>query len=196
MIGALLQLLAFTAIPAAVYAIGRRREGLAAYLGLRWPPPGALLLGLLAGAGGAALAGLAIRGTPWGELLGGPSTPAGGLSGRSGVDAVAHVFARAVIQTGIAEEILFRGFVARRAFAWLGFARGNLLQAAIFAAVHGIVLVAVPAAVPAAPLVLGLPFVAALLLGWINERRGGGSIVPGMVAHASGNAVAMVLLAG
>lgn len=42
----------------------------------------------------------------------------------------------ALLKTSFTEEILFRGFIAKRLVSVLGFQKGNLLQAAIFAAIH------------------------------------------------------------
>jgi hypothetical protein len=39
------------------------------------------------------------------------------------------------------------------------------------------------------------PFVGALLATWLNEKQGGGSIVPGWILHGGGNLVAYASVA-
>ncbi|MDZ7774080.1 MAG: CPBP family intramembrane glutamic endopeptidase [Balneolaceae bacterium] len=53
-----------------------------------------------------------------------------------GPEAVGILLVTALVKTALAEEILFRGFLAKRLIAWLGYARGNLLQAVFFGALH------------------------------------------------------------
>lgn len=42
----------------------------------------------------------------------------------------------ALFKTPLTEEILFRGFLAKRLISIAGFIKGNLLQSAIFGAIH------------------------------------------------------------
>ena len=49
--------------------------------------------------------------------------------------------------TGFWEELLFRGVLARRLMAWLGFVPGNVLQGVLFTAMHnGLVALTLPGA--------------------------------------------------
>jgi CAAX amino terminal protease family. len=66
-----------------------------------------------------------------------------GYSGRSSVDTRSFtsftLFLYLVfygMKTGIAEEILFRGFIAKRLIGILGFLKENLIQAVVFALTH------------------------------------------------------------
>ncbi|KAJ50226.1 membrane protease YdiL (CAAX protease family) [Clostridium tetanomorphum] len=70
-----------------------------------------------------------------------------GYSGRSIVDT--HDFTRITffiylllygLKTGIAEEIFFRGFVAKKLIKKLGFSKGNVAQALVFALPHFVTL--------------------------------------------------------
>ena len=70
-----------------------------------------------------------------------------------------------------------------------GFSLGNLLQAVLFAAVH-LFLLFIPGAKP----VVVTAFVAfigvfAWIWGWLNEKIGSGSILPGWIAHGLANLV-------
>ena len=107
------------------------------------------------------------------------------------------LFVGALVQTSLSEEILFRGFIAKRLIERLGFTWGNLLQAAIFAVPH-LALLLVPDASPSAAGAAGLfayPFAMGWVLAYINERIGNGSIVPSWLAHGLGNLGGYVLLA-
>ena len=63
------------------------------------------------------------------EVVTAPNTVVGRLRsyGFSGVT-VALLCIKALVQTSLSEEILFRGFVAKRLISWLGFTRGNLYR--------------------------------------------------------------------
>ncbi|MDO8756590.1 MAG: CPBP family intramembrane metalloprotease [Elusimicrobiota bacterium] len=95
----------------------------------------------------------------------------------------------AFFQTGLAEEILFRGLIAKRLIAWLGFRGGNLLQATLFAVMHnGMVLFAAPGASIQLHLMIFIsPFFLGYLAGYLNEKPGEGSIVPSWIVHGAGN---------
>jgi membrane protease YdiL (CAAX protease family) len=108
-------------------------------------------------------------------------------------EAVAVLLIAAVLKTGFCEELFFRGFVAKRLIARLGFARGNLLQAIAFMAVHVPMVLAVPAesrSIGLLSFVIVNPFMCSLLSVWLNEKQGGGSIVPGWILHAGANVTA------
>lgn len=49
------------------------------------------------------------------------------------------VFLYAFIQTGLAEEIFFRGFLAKRLIHQFGMNIGNIIQALLFGMVHGLI---------------------------------------------------------
>jgi membrane protease YdiL (CAAX protease family) len=198
---AVLQVAVFTAGPFLVYLATRRRvAGFSRYVGLYRPTGRAMGLAIgLALATGALLA-LALAVYPdLRDVLGGTGTPAGRLRG-SGLtaEAVGLLLVGAVVQTALSEEVLFRGFVAKRLIERLGFTRGNTLHAALFALPHLGLLLVPGAPRPSALGVAGLfayPFAMGWALASINERVGNGSILPGWAAHALGNATGYALLA-
>ncbi len=113
-------------------------------------------------------------------------------------EAVAVILVIAGIKTALSEEILFRGLVAKRLINWLGFWRGNFLQALVFGSIH-LAIFLIPGG-PAfswllAALFLLLPGGAGWLMGYVNERTGNGSIAPGWMIHALGNAISYPILA-
>ncbi len=70
---------------------------------------------------------------------------------------------------------------------WLGFGIGNAIQAALFGAAHLLLLLAPDVTTGFA---IGMVVFTGLLgwvNGWLNEKYGGGSILPGWAAHAAAN---------
>jgi membrane protease YdiL (CAAX protease family) len=133
------------------------------------------------------------------DLAAGEGTVAGvvretGFSGES----LVLIAILALLKTGLAEEILFRGLIAKRLINALGFWIGNTLQAAIFGAIHLAIFL-----IPGGPeftwtlgaLVLFVPGMAGWLMGFTNERLGNGSIAPGWLIHGFGNAISYPVLA-
>jgi len=98
------------------------------------------------------------------------------------------------VMTGSAEELLFRGLIGRRLYAWLGFWHGNVAQALLFGVVHLAMLLAMGMTSPwalsaVALLITGL----AAAIGYLDEREADeirrGSILPGWLLHGGSNAV-------
>ena len=199
-LSSVIQVLVFTAIPFAVYLVTRRRaRGFWEYLGLKRPERRTLSLAVvlalvLTPAMLAIFAAPALRG-----MLTAPNTVTGqlieqGFTARTAILMVLY----AAIQTSLSEEILFRGFLAKRLIAWLGFRWGNLAQALLFGSVH-LLLFAGPAGQALTPArlaaVLATTSAVGWLLGWLNERRGNGSIVPSWLAHGLTNLITYTGLA-
>ena len=199
--GFVLQLGVFLLLPVAWYRVtcGRFR-GFWRWLGLHRPAARGVVGALVALALLLLLQALLIVQTPsLRELLLSPDTPSGRLHQLGfSASAVGVLLISALLKTGFTEEVLFRGFVAKRLVARLGLPWGNALQALLFAGIHVPLLALLPAASRDAgviPFVLVNPLVLALLAGWLNERHGGGSIVPGWLLHGGGNLVAYALVA-
>lgn len=92
----------------------------------------------------------------------------------------------AMIQTGLSEELLFRGFLLKRLAKSFGFQVGNLLQSLVFGCIHGALLWTV-LPVPIILLVVLSTGLAGYVMGWMNERVGGGSIVTSWSIHSLTN---------
>ena len=103
-----------------------------------------------------------------------------------GVKAIPTVLIYAICKTALAEEIVFRGFLLKRIANKFGFAAGNLVQAIIFGVMHGIMFFS---AVDPVKATLITVFTGAI--GWamvfINEKKAGGSLIPGWTIHACAN---------
>lgn len=103
-----------------------------------------------------------------------------------GWGAFPSAFLFGILQTGLSEEILFRGFLGKRLISRFGFAAGNLLQGLAFGLLHGALffLVTTP---PKALMIILITGFSGWFLGWITEKKAGGSILPGWMAHGIGN---------
>jgi membrane protease YdiL (CAAX protease family) len=178
---------------AAYLVLGRGRGGFGRFTGLHGTPPAALLFGLGMGLAAAALI-LAVPGVA--EMNAGRGTVTGeALHRGASAGIVAGLAVKAVFQTSFSEELLFRGVLGKRLIAWLGFGAGNSIQALLFGAVH-LLLLLVPAARTSVVLLLALATaILGWASGWLNERRGGGSILPGWAAHAAANLLAYLAIA-
>ncbi len=153
----------------ALGAIGLRR-------GTRSDYALALALAILGTAVGSLLLGL----VPSHILHGGSKNIVGAPSDAAGCTAV--------VLLALAEEMLFRGFLAGLLFRRFGFRSGNLLQSLIFLAPHTLLLLVSPALWPLLP----LQMVAGWVLGWLRARSD--SIGPCWLLHALINLMPAILL--
>jgi membrane protease YdiL (CAAX protease family) len=104
-----------------------------------------------------------------------------------GLRAITLAFLNGVVQTGFAEELLFRGLIAGSLSRRLTHGRANLTQAFIFFLPH----LAILYFAPELWVILPLVFVGALAFGWVRIKSG--SILGSWLMHPSGN-VAMGLM--
>ncbi len=182
-ISAFVQLGLFLVIPFAWWAFTARRSvGFASWIGLRRPTWDgrrarlgiAILAWVVIGAASTALL----------QSLSG-DVPAARFVGR-GLGGIVPVLLFAIVQTSLAEEIFFRGFLGKRVIARWGFAPGNAAQAIVFGILH--VAMFASFADPIQLLAIGiLTGASGWIAGWLNEEGAGGSILPGWVLHASAN---------
>lgn len=185
LISAAIQVIAVLAIAWLVWLIwGRKKSTLRAYVGLTVTPWSAALLGALVGAAGlAALLNIpSVR-----SLAGGENSVIRSVDGLNDGAALLAIFILAVFKTAFAEELLFRGVIGKRLIDSLGFGTGNTIQAALFGAVHLVVLLSPDATVQAAAAIVAYTAVSAWVSGLINETIGRGSILPGWAGHAAAN---------
>jgi membrane protease YdiL (CAAX protease family) len=190
LLSALLQVLALGAIPLLVHCIWfRKREPLAKFLGLYAPERQSVFTAL--GVAAVVLLSFAAL-SRWShlDLLSGPSTVASRFE-RMNPPFVAGIcmLLSAYLQTALSEEIFFRGFIAKRSMAAFGATIGNVLQAALFAALHVALILRLAGSVSgwqalAFGLLVGL---GGASLGYLNEVKGNGSIIPSWLAHGTLN---------
>ena len=103
-----------------------------------------------------------------------------------GASAIPAILIYAFFRTALSEEILFRGFLLKRISNKFGFTIGNITQSALFGILHGIMFSQQIKGI--LPIVIVL-FTGGIgwLLGYINEKKAAGSIVPGWCVHAAAN---------
>ncbi len=138
-ISTILQILVFTAIPFLVYLIGNRRaKGFFDYIGLCKPETRAMGYAAVCAVAFVLPALLLVFLSPnILEAATAPNTVIGKLRANGlSVTTFILLILKALIQTSFTEEILFRGFAAKRLIGWLGFTAGNLLQALLFGLMH------------------------------------------------------------
>lgn len=191
-VSAVLQLALFSAIPFLVWYVSNRRSGrFAHFVGLHRPRTQTLRLALMIAVPTAILA-IILFSLP---QVRSAAVPAGSLFHQlAAADATAYALVAVVIysvfQTALAEEILFRGFIAKLLIRHLGYGLGNLAQAALFGAVHVILFTLLLADGLSTAWTLTIATVAGSmgwLFGQLNEKWGNGSIVPGWIVHSVAN---------
>lgn len=115
-----------------------------------------------------------------------------GLSGTS----IIILLIVAIFKTALAEEILFRGFIAKQSTNKFGFKTGNLIQAIIFGVIHLFLFWALTKTTITFLLFSFLfSFIAGWTIGYIKEKYANGSIIPGWIAHATGNILSYIIIA-
>lgn len=182
---AVIQVLLFALIPLIVWAIvAREKENFFSWIGLKkikTEDPFKYVLLFIALFIGVCL--ISIWAVPL--IVAGEETATNKLQGM-GVSAIPGILIHSVIQTGLSEEILFRGFIGKRLVSRLGFAAGNLIQAGLFGLMHGVLfftLIGWERALGLTLLTGGIGWIE----GWLNEKRSGGSILPSWIFHALTN---------
>lgn len=125
------------------------------------------------------LASLRIASSVWGALATSRFIGAGLL-------AIVPILLYAFIQTGLAEELFFRGFLAKRLCASFGFSYGNAIQAIVYGLLHLLLFINY---LPVSSLVAitVLSGINGWIMGWLNEQAAGGSVVPSWMLHSLAN---------
>lgn len=201
LISAVVQILVFTLIPFVAYVVTRRKvRGFWNYIGVKRTSKQAVLIGAIFGLVSAGIMLWVFWAPELRQLMLDPATQTGVLNElleESGAFALLYVaIIQAIFTTALAEEILFRGFVAKRLMAWRGFALGNLAQAALFGLVHLVLFLGSDAPLTLAQwiLVLIVPTIQGWVMGWLNEKQADGSIAPSWAAHSLGNLVIFIMV--
>lgn len=101
----------------------------------------------------------------------------------------------AIFKTALAEEILFRGFLAKRLMAWLGYRLGNLVQALIFGGIHLALFAMISRNWFFLIFIFAFSGLGAYISAYLNEKRANGSIIPGWIAHALANLISYTVVA-
>lgn len=192
-IGALLQLIGFSLIPFLVYLISKKKvKGFLPYIGLKKSNRKANLLALLIASllGGPVIL-LSVLNPEFKAILTHPGSVSGQIRELGfSAGAVLIVLITALLKTSLSEEIFFRGFVAKRLIAWLGFQTGNIIQAVLFGAIHTLLFLTISKNPLFLTVIFLFPALGAYFKAYLNEKMADGSIVPGWIAHGVGNVLA------
>ena len=103
-----------------------------------------------------------------------------------GAQAVPAIIIYAAFNTAFPEELLFRGFLLKRLRSKFGFGIANTIQAILFGLLHGVMFFYLIGIVKAI-LVIVLTGTIAWFMGYTNEKKADGSIIPSLVIHMAAN---------
>lgn len=91
-----------------------------------------------------------------------------------------------IFNTALPEELFFRGFLLKRLMQKLAFPLANSIQSLCFALVHGLIFFKA-VDIGSTIMITVFTFIIAYGMGYINEQKGQGSIIPSWVIHAAAN---------
>ncbi|MFW6016940.1 MAG: CPBP family intramembrane glutamic endopeptidase [bacterium] len=110
----------------------------------------------------------------------------------SGISALLPALIFAFINTGLSEEILFRGFIAKQLIRRYGFYKGNFLQGLVFGLLHGVLFFSLVGFLYTAIIII-ITSILGWILGYINEKVYNGSILPSWLIHAIANYIGALI---
>jgi len=100
----------------------------------------------------------------------------------------------AILKTALAEEILFRGFIAKRLIAVTNYQTGNLLQAFLFGMLHSLLFLSISKNPLFLIVIFLIPALGAYVSVYLNEKVANGSIIPSWISHATSNLLSYSLI--
>ena len=109
-----------------------------------------------------------------------------------GLSALIPALIYSFVQTGLSEEILFRGFLTKILVNRLGFKSGNTIQGIVFGLLHGIMFVSI-IGISKAIVIVFITGAIGMLMGWINEKQSEGSIISSWLLHGFSNTIAAII---
>ncbi|SDP86250.1 CAAX protease self-immunity [Mucilaginibacter sp. OK268] len=198
LIGAIVQLLVFAFLPFLVYLlINKTVKGFFGYTGIHKTTYPAITLAVLSGfiLGSIGIAVMYASPVIRQIAAGKGTVPEQIRLLTSRANRILLILIVAFIKTALAEEIFFRGFIAKRLITWLGYKTGNIIQAFIFGAMHVLLFLSIPGMTPAfLSFAFLLPGTSGYLACYLNEKKGKGSIYPGWIIHGIGNLISYIFL--
>lgn len=181
-ISSMVQIVLFTVIPFIWWLVtARKKEEFHSWIGLKKPAGGMKTV-------------LAVIGTTAAFLIIGAyslyivkdiETATSGFKGL-GMAAVPAILVYALFNTALPEEIIFRGFLLKRVQNKFGFKAANAVQAVIFGIVHAVMFFNLVGMVKAV-IILVFTAMIAWAMGYINEKKANGSIIPSWIIHTIAN---------
>lgn len=121
----------------------------------------------------------------------------GNMFSNLGVWAIVPAIIQSFFVQSITEELLFRGFFAKRLINKFGFNIGNVIQGCLFGIMHIILflLAGINVGVIGYILVFLSTGVPALILTYLNEKLFNKSIIPSILVHGLGNFISYMMSA-
>ena len=189
LVGAIAQVLVFSLIPFIWWLItARKKESFFSWIGLkRIEHKGSAVITILVSAAVFLAYGLATG--FFTGLFSGVITSAGNQFTGMGNSYIPVAIIYGFVRTGLSEEIVFRGFLLKRIANKFGFAAGNTIQALLFGLMHGIPFGLISGNILVAVIFTLLPGCVGFYMGWVNEKKCGGSVIPGWLMHGFTNAI-------
>ncbi len=109
-----------------------------------------------------------------------------------GIAGLAPAILYAFVQTSLTEEIFFRGFLLKRIKKKFGLTIANLIQSVLFGLMHGVMLFSLTSILTTVLITLFTAIIA-FYMGYINERKADGSIIPSWGIHGFANILSSVI---
>lgn len=190
------QLAVFSLIPFIVYLVQRKTtKGFFDYIGLKSSTRKANLIA--AGLSLFSLLGflLLTQNPEFMKVMKNPKTVTGQLFLMGFTpEAVGILIVVALFKTSFTEEVLFRGFIAKRLASVVGFRAGNIIQSLIFGIIHFALFLGVTQNIVHLTFIFLWPTAVAYVIFYINEKMANGSIIPGWIAHGLGNLISYTIV--
>ena len=194
LLGSVVQVLLFALIPFIVWLIaGRKKENFPKWLGIKKPEPEkpalkwwSIAIGVMAVY---FVISTLIMKYMFSDL---PNATADTFSG-NGAAAIPAILVYSFIRTAFSEELLFRGFILKVLSGKMGAAAANIVQALLFGAMHGVPIFLKTQNAAALVLLTVLPACVGWVLGWLDEKKNGGSIIPSWILHGTINLITALM---
>ena len=103
-----------------------------------------------------------------------------------GIKSLPSILIYAIFNTSLPEEILFRGFLLKRIGNKFGFIVSNGIQSLLFGCIHGIMFFSAIGILKSMLIILFIGIIS-WIMGYINEKKANGSILPSWFIHAVAN---------
>ena len=103
-----------------------------------------------------------------------------------GIKSLPSILIYAIFNTSLPEEILFRGFLLKRIGNKFEFIVSNGIQSLLFGCIHGIMFFSAIGILKSMLIILFTGIIG-WIMGYINEKKANGSILPSWFIHAVAN---------
>lgn len=118
-------------------------------------------------------------------------TAASMFSGK-GIVALPSAVVYSFFTTALSEEILFRGFLLKRLSGKFGFRTGNVVQSVLFGLLHGVMFFSL-INFEKVVLIVAFTGLIAWCMGYANEKKAEGSIMPSWIIHGIANLFSAII---